>query len=58
LLGTTTSGKVELYGEAAQVQATLNELSEFTLPAVPAGPYTLVLDLDEIEIEITDLELS
>jgi hypothetical protein len=58
LLGTTTGGKVELYGEVAQVQATLNELSEFTLPAVPAGPYTLVLDLDEIEIEITDLELS
>lgn len=58
LLGTATGGKVELYGEAAQVQTTLNELSEFTLPAVPAGTYSLVLYLDEIEIEVTVLELS
>ena len=58
LLGTATSGKAELRGETAQVQAVLNELSEFTLPAVPAGTYTLVLYLNNIEIEVTVLELS
>jgi hypothetical protein len=58
LLGATTGGIAELRAGAFQAQAVLSELSEFTLPAVPAGAYSLVLYLDEIEIEVTVLELS
>ncbi|MBK8903199.1 MAG: zf-HC2 domain-containing protein [Anaerolineaceae bacterium] len=58
LLGPATSGQAELRGESTQVKAELNELSEFTLTAVPSGLYTLILHLDEIEIEVTTLELG
>lgn len=58
LLGPPAGGKAELRGESVQVEADLNELSEFTFTAVPSGLYTLILYLDEIEIEVTILELS
>lgn len=58
LLGKSTGGKVALQGETIHVTAALNELSEFVLTAVPSGRYTLVLFLDDVEIEITVLELS
>lgn len=58
LLGESVGGKVTLQGETHHVTAGLNELSEFTLTAVPSGRYSLVLFLDDTEIEITTLELS
>jgi anti-sigma factor RsiW len=58
VLGPETSGKVELRGADSRVHAALNDLSEFTLPPVPAGHYALLLHLVEAEIEVTDLEVG
>lgn len=60
ILGPEASGKVELRGPDpdSRVQAALNDLSEFTLPPVPAGHYALLLHLVEAEIEVTDLEVG
>jgi hypothetical protein len=58
VLGSEASGQAELRGDAIQVQAELGDLSEFALPPVPAGRYTLILRLAEAEIEVTDLEVG
>jgi hypothetical protein len=59
VLGPSTgSGQVALAGSAASAKAALNELSEFTLPPVPAGDYTLTLRLDDIEIEVERLQVG
>jgi anti-sigma factor RsiW len=58
LLGAAASGTAKLLGDAAQVESELNALSEFTFSAVPSGLYTLVLYLDDVEIEVTILELG
>jgi hypothetical protein len=50
-------GKVDLQGAGGTAHAALNELCEFTLPAVSSGSYTLRLHLTDIEIEIPGLEL-
>lgn len=58
LLGSEASGRVELGNESVQVQAALNELSEFTLPPAPNGRYTLTLYLAQTEIVVTELEVG
>jgi hypothetical protein len=57
VLGPGADGRVELRGPAT-VQTTLNELSEFSLPLVPTGTYTLSVTLGDMAIEIPDLELG
>jgi hypothetical protein len=57
VLGECSGGRVELAGTDAEVSGDLNELCEFTLPAVPAGSYTLRLRFDEVEVEIPELLL-
>jgi phosphoribosylformylglycinamidine (FGAM) synthase-like enzyme len=51
-------GRVKVAGTAASAETDLNELCEFTLPAVPLGTYALVVRLHDLEIEIPELELK
>jgi hypothetical protein len=51
VLGAVAGGQAELHGPAT-VQAELNSLSEFNLPPVPPGAYTLILRLDDLEIDM------
>lgn len=55
---TCAGGEVTLQGTAASVSASLNDLCEFKLPAAPAGTYTLLVKLGEVELEIPRLELG
>ncbi|MGH9880267.1 MAG: hypothetical protein ACRD6N_02435, partial [Pyrinomonadaceae bacterium] len=50
-------GEVKLEGETGTAVAALNELCEFTLPAVSAGSYKLLLRLADVEVEVPRLEL-
>jgi hypothetical protein len=50
-------GEVDIEGGGAQATASLDELCEFTLPALESGNYSLRLRLANIEIEIPELEL-
>jgi hypothetical protein len=59
VLGPSTgSGQVALASSATTTKVALNEFSEFTLPPVPAGDYTLTLRLDDIEIEVDKLQIG
>ncbi len=58
VLGPEGSGQVELQGPTRSVRAALNELSEFRLPPVPAGSYTLVVHLADVEIEVGGLKVG
>lgn len=51
-------GLVEISGAAGSAEASLNELCEFTLPAVPVGNYSLRVRMLDVEIEIPELELK
>jgi hypothetical protein len=51
-------GHVEISGEAGRSKASLNELCEFTLPAIPPGNYSLTVRMLDREIEIPELELK
>lgn len=53
-----TEGVVEISGREGSAKASLNELCEFTLPAVPLGKYSLRLRIQDLEIEIPELELT
>jgi hypothetical protein len=57
VLGDCTGGEVELEGASGAASITMNELCEFTLPALPTGSYTLRLRLNEMEVEVPQLEL-
>jgi hypothetical protein len=50
-------GRVEIEGESERAAVALNELCEFTLPPLPAGSYTLRLQLANVEVQIPQLEL-
>lgn len=52
------SGQVEISGNAGSVTASLNEVCEFTLPAIPLGNYALKIKLPDVQIEIPELELK
>ena len=53
-----TGGVVEISGATGSVEANLNELCEFTLPAVPLGNYSLKVRMLDVEIEIPELVLK
>lgn len=53
-----TGGVVEISGATGSAEARLNELCEFTLPAVPVGNYSLTVRMLDVEIEIPELELN
>jgi len=48
---------VRVEGEERVAVAVLNELCEFSLPAVPPGSYKLLLRLTDLEVEVPQLEL-
>lgn len=54
---TCAGGEAELQGEPGAGRAALNDLCEFTLPAVPSGSYTLFLRLSDVEVEVPGLDL-
>jgi hypothetical protein len=51
-------GLATLKSAAGEVRAPLNEVSEFLLTLVPAGGYTLILQLTTATIEIPRLEIG
>lgn len=51
-------GLVEISGATGSAEANLNELCEFTLPAIPIGNYSLRVRMADVEIEIPELELK
>ena len=53
-----SGGVVEISGAEGSAEVNLNELCEFTLPAVPVGNYSLRVRIRDIEIEIPELELT
>lgn len=58
VLGNVDFGRVNLGNADTSATAELNQLSEFVLPPVPAGRYTLTLALDDRDIDIPDLEIK
>jgi len=59
VLGESNAGGIAvLQGAEGTSEAALNELSEFTLPAVPKGVYTLILNLTNVEVEIEELKIG
>jgi hypothetical protein len=50
--------QIELSGATGTVNTELNELCEFTFPAIPAGNYSLRVRMPDVEIEIPELELK
>ena len=53
-----TGGLVEISGTNGSAETTLNELCEFTLPAISVGNYSLRVRMPDVEIEIPELELK
>jgi hypothetical protein len=51
-------GEISLHGYEVSNAAYLNEQCEFTLPAVPAGTYELVVRLADLEVEVPRLEIG
>lgn len=58
LLGPVSTGTVLLQGSERSVDVALNELGEFVLPPLPAGPYRLFVLQDDYEIIVPKLELG
>jgi hypothetical protein len=58
LRDTCAGGLVEISGTTGSAETSLNELCEFTLPAMPVGNYALRIKMPDIEIEIPELELK
>ena len=52
------SGRVEISGDEGSAAAILNEVCEFTLPAIPLGNYALKVNLPDVQIEIPELALK
>jgi anti-sigma factor RsiW len=57
VIGSDALGEVELVG-LVHVSAPINALSEFRLPAVPPGNYTLIARQSDVEIVIPGLVLA
>lgn len=58
VIGAGCAGSVEISGVAGRSEATLNEVCEFTLPPVPAGKYSLIVKMQDLQIEIPELDLK
>jgi anti-sigma factor RsiW len=54
----TAGGQAELHGVTGANPAALNEQSEFTLPAVAAGRYKLILHLADVDVELDELKIG
>ena len=54
----SAGGLVEISGATGTAEASLNELCEFKLPAIPVGNYSLRVRMSDVEIEIPELELK
>jgi hypothetical protein len=52
-----SGGMVEISSTNGSGEASLNELCEFTLPAVPPGHYLIRVKMEGVEIEVSGLEL-
>jgi hypothetical protein len=52
------SGRAILQGPSGLSQTTLNELSEFTLPPIPAGVYKLILSLVNVDVELEEIRIG
>ena len=50
--------RIELSGAAGTVITELNEVCEFSFPAIPVGKYSLRVKMPDVEIEIPELELK
>lgn len=48
---------IDLQGPAGEARGELDENSEFVLPPVPPGAYTLTLRLEDVEVAIEGLAL-
>jgi hypothetical protein len=51
-------GRVEISGAAGKSEVTMNEVCEFSLPPVPAGKYSLIVKMHDLQIEIPELDLK
>lgn len=51
-------GVVEISGASGSSETSLNDLCEFTLPAVPIGSYSITVTMLDVEIVIPELELK
>ena len=58
VIGAGCAGSVEISGVAGRSEAALNDVCEFTLPPVPAGKYSLVVRMQDLQIEIPELDLK
>jgi len=51
-------GVVQISSTAGSAEASLDDLCEFTLPAIPFGNYVFRIRMQDLEIEIPELELT
>jgi hypothetical protein len=58
VFGTSGGEKIELNAATGTILSYLNDLSEFSLPPVPAGSYNLTLRMQELDVEIAGLEIG
>ena len=59
VLGAECEGReIKLQSQEHSTSAYLNEQCEFTLPAVPAGTYELILRLANVEVEVPQLKIG
>jgi hypothetical protein len=58
ILGPAGRGTVTLQGDTIRHTTPLNALAEFVLPPVPAGQYTLLVDMIEIGLAIPGLTVG
>jgi anti-sigma factor RsiW len=58
VLGPCQGGEAELRGATKTVRAPLNDLCEFVLAPMAEGDYSLMLRLDQFELEIPELKLG
>lgn len=52
------NGRVALHSASTVLQTQLNDQSEFTLSPVPAGFYTLLFHLPDVELEVDALQVG
>lgn len=58
VFGTSGGEKIELHAATGTILSYLNNLSEFSLPPVPAGSYNLTLRVENLDVEIAGLEIG
>lgn len=58
VLSSIAGGQVELQSPNRVLYATLNAVSEFTLPPTPPGYYTLIVHLADRDVEVNELTVG